>query len=548
MAKKMQHKRHERTNNMDANKVRFFDTTLRDGEQAPGYSMNIEEKVRMARQLETLGVDVIEAGFAIASQGDFASVEAIAGAVSSPVVASLSRALVKDIDAAWAAVKGASRPRIHTFLATSDLHLACKLKMTREQALARIAEAVKYARNLCGDVEFSLEDASRTDRDYMCRVVETAIAAGASTVNLPDTVGYSTPYEVAAMVSNVMNRVPNVDGAVVSLHCHNDLGLAVANTLAGLAAGARQAECCVAGIGERAGNAALEEVVMNLRTRHDVYGLDYGIKTEEIAKTARLLASITGVKIAPNKPVVGSNAFAHESGIHQHGVMANARTYEIMTPESVGVKKTALVLGKHSGQHAFSQRLKELGYRLEQKAEDALFADFKALADRKKTIEDRDIVALVDMATGHASGETDWKLDNYVVSSSNKMFSTACVTLVKEGRQSTESSFGTGPVFASIRAVEKIVGHPFSLEDYQIQAVTERRDALGEVTVKISDSSGTYRGRGVSTDIIEGSILSTLDAVNKMLLGAASALGSGAASSVQHSYEDDDMLRGRTDR
>lgn len=533
---------------MDANKVRFFDTTLRDGEQAPGYSMNIEEKVRMARQLEALGIDVIEAGFAIASQGDFASVEAIAGAVSSPVVASLSRALVKDIDAAWAAVKGASRPRIHTFLATSDLHLACKLKMTREQALARIAEAVKYARNLCGDVEFSLEDASRTDRDYMCRVVETAIAAGASTVNLPDTVGYSTPYEVAAMVSNVMNRVPNVDRAVVSLHCHNDLGLAVANTLAGLAAGARQAECCVAGIGERAGNAALEEVVMNLRTRHDVYGLDYGIKTEEIAKTARLLASITGVKIAPNKPVVGSNAFAHESGIHQHGVMANARTYEIMTPESVGVKKTALVLGKHSGQHAFSQRLKELGYRLEQKAEDALFADFKALADRKKTMEDRDIVALVDMATGHASGETDWKLDNYVVSSSNKMFSTACVTLVKEGRQSTESSFGTGPVFASIRAVEKIVGHPFSLEDYQIQAVTERRDALGEVTVKISDSSGTYRGRGVSTDIIEGSILSTLDAVNKMLLGAASALGSGAASSVQHSYEDDDMLRGRTDR
>ena len=533
---------------MNSTAVRFFDTTLRDGEQAPGYSMNIEEKVRMARQLEALGVDIVEAGFAIASPGDFASVQAIAGAVKAPVVASLSRALVKDIDAAWDAVKGAKKPRIHTFLATSDLHLACKLKMSREQALSRIADAVKYARNLCDDVEFSLEDASRTDRDYMCRVVEAAIAAGATTINLPDTVGCATPREIREMVSNVMERVPAIDRAVVSLHCHNDLGLAVANTLAGLAAGARQAECCIAGIGERAGNAALEEVVMNLRTRRDVYGLDYAIRTEEIAKTAKLLSSITGVKLAPNKPIVGQNAFAHESGIHQHGVMADVKTYEIMTPESVGVKKTALVLGKHSGRHAFSQRLSELGYSLDKETEDRLFAAFKVLADRKKTVEDRDLAALVDTANGHVPGENDWKLVNYVVSSSNRMFSTACVTLVKGGKTATESAFGTGPIFASIRAVEKLVKHPFSLEDFQIQAVTERRDALGEVSVKISDASGTYRGRGVSTDIIEGSILSTLDAVNRMMLGSASALGSGAASSVQRTYEDDDLLSGRTDR
>ena len=530
------------------NKVRFFDTTLRDGEQAPGYSMNIDEKIRMARQLEAMGVDVIEAGFAIASPGDFESVRQIARALREPVVASLSRALVKDIDAAYDAVREAARPRIHTFLATSDIHLEFKLRMTREQALKRAVEAVKYARGKCGDVEFSLEDASRTDPDYMCRVVEAVIAAGATTVNLPDTTGYATPGEIHDMVSNVMNRVPNIDKAVISMHCHDDLGLAVANTLAGIAAGARQAECCVCGIGERAGNAALEEIAMGLRVRRDSYGLEYGIKTEEIAKTAQLLASITGVKIAPSKAIVGANAFAHESGIHQHGVMANVKTYEIMTPESVGFKKTALVLGKHSGQHAFSRRLADLGYNVDKTLEDRLFADFKKLADRKKTIEDRDIVALVETATGHTPGENDWKLKNYVVSSSNKMFSTACVTLVRNGKEVTESAFGSGPVFCCIRAVEKIVKHSFSLLDYQIQAVTERRDAQGEVLVKISDDAGTYRGRGVSTDIIEGSILSTLDAVNKMLGDPkGKSLGTGAASKAQHTFEDD-LLTGRTDK
>ena len=528
------------------NRIRFFDTTLRDGEQAPGYSMNIEEKIRMAHQLEALGVDIIEAGFAIASPGDFESVRSISAAVERPVVASLCRALVKDIDAAYEAVKGAKHPRIHTSLAPSDLHLEYKLTMTREQALARAVDAVRYARNKCDNVEFSLEDASRTDKDYMCQVVEAVIKAGATTVNLPDTVGYATPKEIYDMVANVMNRVPNIDQAVVSMHCHNDLGMAVANTLAGIAAGARQAECCICGIGERAGNAALEEVVMNLRTRHDAYGIDYGIVTEEISKTAQLLSKITGVKIFPSKSIVGANAFAHESGIHQHGVMANVRTYEIMTPESVGVKKNALVLGKHSGQHAFAQRLVDLGYQVEKPLEDRLFAEFKVLADRKKTIEDRDIIALVEAATGHVAGDQDWKLKNYVITSGNEMYSTACVTLVRNGQEVTESAYGTGPVFASIRAVEKIVQHPFSLLDFQIQAVTEQRDALGEVTVKVQDEAGTYRGKGVSTDIIEGSILSTLDAVNKMIEGKA-RLGTGAASIAQHSFEDD-MLTGHTDK
>ena len=532
------------------NKLKIFDTTLRDGEQAPGYSMNIEEKIRMAKELELLGVDIIEAGFAIASPGDFESVREISLAVKEPVVASLCRALKKDIDAAYEAVKGAKHPRIHTFLATSDLHLEYKLKMTREAALERAVEAVKYARNLCDNVEFSLEDASRTDKDYMCKVVEAVIKAGATTVNLPDTVGYATPKEIYDMVANVMNRVPNIDDAIISMHCHDDLGMAVANTLAGIAAGARQAECCICGIGERAGNAALEEIVMNLRTRRDAYGIDYQIKTEEIAKAAQLLSSITGVKIAPNKSIVGANAFAHESGIHQHGVMANVKTYEIMTPESVGVKKTALVLGKHSGQHAFSQRLQELGYSIAKDLEDKLFASFKVLADRKKTIEDRDIVALVETAQGRAIGANDWKLRNYVITSGNDMYSTACVTLVRNGKDVTDSAYGSGPVFASVRAVEKIVGHPFSLLDYQLQAVTERRDALGEVTVKIADETGTYRGRGVSTDILEGSIFATLDAVNKMLDEKISPLGTGGAAVAQQSSfdDDDDMLSGRTDR
>ncbi len=524
----------------------FFDTTLRDGEQAPGYSMNLDEKVRMARQLENLGVDVIEAGFAIASPGDFESVQAISRAVSDVTVASLSRALEKDIDAAWAAVRDAKHPRIHTFLATSDLHLEYKLKMSREAALEKAVRMVRYARNMCPEIEFSAEDAFRSDIDYLCKVVEAVIDAGATVVNLPDTVGYATPLEFGNMIGQVVNRVPNIDKAIISVHCHNDLGLAVANSLAGLAAGARQVEGTINGIGERAGNASIEELVMTIRTRPDIYPFHYNINTEEIYKTARLLASITGVKIAPNKAIVGANAFAHESGIHQHGMMANAQTYEIMTPESVGLKKTSLVLGKHSGQHAFEKRMAELGYELDADQATKLFAQFKNVADRKKTVTDRDLVALVESGAFAESSPETWVLDSFVVNSGNRMTATACVTLRKGDKKYQEVASGTGPVYSAVRAVEKIIKHPFSLEDYQLQAVTEHRDALGEVLVKISDGHGFYRGRGVSTDVIEASILSCLAAVNRMLDSNVAAAGRGTSAAAM--AEDNDMLIGHSDK
>lgn len=527
-----------------ADRVRFFDTTLRDGEQAPGYSMNLEEKIRIAKQLETLGVDIIEAGFAISSPGDAESVRSVAEAVKDVTVASLARALKKDIDAAYEAVKVAVSPRIHLFLATSDLHLEYKLKLSRDEALERIRENVSYAASLVSDVEFSLEDATRTDYDYMCRVVETAIKCGATTINLPDTVGYSTPEEITKMVSYVRNNVPNIDKAVISMHCHNDLGLAVANSLAGVCAGARQIECTICGIGERAGNAALEELVMAMHTRPDLYPYENRIVTTEITKSARLLSSTTGVKINPSKAIVGANAFAHESGIHQHGMLANRSTYEIMTPESVGVTKTSMVLGKHSGQHAFSKKLVELGYELPKEEEDRLFASFKKLCDQKKNISDRDIIALIE-STESPEHQT-WTLESYVVNSGNHMTATACISLRKDNKVYQEVASGTGPVYASLRCVEKIIRHPFSLEEYQLQAVTEHRDALGEVLVKISDARGVFRGRGVSTDVIEASIRACLNAVNKMLDESVSTLSSGETATAM-SFEND-MLVGHTDK
>ena len=499
--------------------VQIFDTTLRDGEQAPGYSMNNDEKVRMALQLETLGVDVMEAGFAAASPGDFKSVKAIADTVKASSVCSLSRALEKDIEASAAAIGGAARPRIHTFIATSDLHLKYKLRISRADCLRQIRHAVSCARKLCGEVEFSAEDASRTDIDFLCKAFETAIAAGATVVNIPDTVGYSTPDEFGTLVATVMNRVKGIENATVSTHCHDDLGLAVANSLAGIRAGARQVECTICGIGERAGNAALEEVVMGLRTRRDAYGgLATRIRTEEIARSAHLLSTITGVRIAPGKAIIGANAFAHESGIHQHGVMSKAETYEIMTPASVGMKQTELVLGKHSGQHALETRLKDLGYDLDEGRMAEVFAAFKALADRKKQITDRDLAALAESRVAARSANAkEWKLDSFVVNSGNHMSATAQIALVRGKRRVQDAAMGTGPIYAAFRAVEKIIRHRFTLEDYRIEAVTERRDALGEVLVKISDARGTYRGRGVSTDVIEGSILALLVAVNRMM-------------------------------
>lgn len=534
----------------ECNRIQFLDTTLRDGEQAPGYSMNLEEKLRMALRLEALRVDVLEAGFPVASPGDFEAVQTIAKHLKTTTVAGLARALTKDIDAAAEAIREAPRPRIHTFIATSDLHMKYKLHMDREGVLGQIKKMVPYARNLCPEVEFSAEDASRTDLSFLCKVVETAIAAGATIVNLPDTVGYSTPDEFYHIVHTVHTSVPNMDQAILSVHCHDDLGLAVANSLAGVQAGARQVECTICGIGERAGNAALEEVAMAIRTRADSFkGLSYRLITEEIYKTARLLSSITGVKIPPNKAIIGSNAFAHESGIHQHGIMNNAKTYEIMTPESVGVHQTELILGKHSGRHAFERRLVELGYNLDGQRIEKLFEKFKEVADRKKEISDRDLIALVEnsLTINLDPNKEQWILDSFVVNSGNRMSSTAYVTL-KRGKKKVEGvAIGTGPVYAAIRAVEKIVRHPFSMEDYQIQAVTEHRDALGEVQVKLSDRTGVYRGRAVSTDIIEGSILACLVAVNRMLDDRSRALGNGSAAAVQHAFEND-LLKDHTDK
>lgn len=498
-----------------AKRIAIFDTTLRDGEQAPGYSMNLEEKLRLATQLESLGVDVIEAGFAIASEGDFASVQAVAATVKEPIVASLARALPKDIDAAWQAVKKANKPRIHTFLASSDLHLQYKLKMSRQEAYEQATKMVAYARNLCGEVEFSPEDATRSDREFLVHLIEGVIDSGATIINIPDTVGYSTPDEFGSLITYLMEHISNIDKAILSVHCHNDLGLAVANTLAGLAAGAQQAECTVCGIGERAGNAAVEELVMAIRTRGDLYNFEYNLKTEELYKTSRLLSSITQVAIAPSKAIVGSNAFAHESGIHQHGMMAHSQTYEIMTPESIGLKKTTMVLGKHSGRHAFIQRMEELGYTLSSEMATKLFSDFKNVADKKKEITDRDLIAL--MESGTHVGPQIYELENFVVNSGNNMTATACVTLKRDGVKMQAVEMATGPVYACFKAVETIIKHAYVLEDYQLRAVTEHRDALGEVLVKISDEHGVYRGRGVSTDVIEASMQSLLSAVNRMI-------------------------------
>lgn len=508
---------------MPNDRLKILDTTLRDGEQAPGYAMNRDEKLRMALQLETLGVDVIEAGFPAASAAEFSAVSAIADAVRNTGICALARAVDEDVETAAAVLKSAKIPRIHVFIATSDLHLKFKLKMSRADCLHAIKRTVGRARTLCPEVEFSAEDATRTDCDFLCRALETAIAAGANIVNIPDTVGYATPSDFGALITNVQQRVKGIENTTISIHCHDDLGLATANTLAGILAGARQAECTVCGIGERAGNAALEEVAMAIKTRNDAFsGLLTNISSEEFARTAHLLSTITGVRIFPSKAIVGSNAFSHESGIHQHGVISKAETYEIMKPESVGMKYAEIVLGRHSGRHALELRLHELGYDLDAAHSEQLFASFKSLADRKKNVTDRDLIALAESGVAsRGSPESEWRLQSFVVNSGNKMSATAQITLAKGKRTVQEAAIGTGPIYAAFRAVEKIIRHRFTLEDYRIEAVTERRDALGEVLVKISDSKGIYRGRGVSTDIIEGSILALLVAVNRMLAASS---------------------------
>ncbi|HEX9464472.1 MAG TPA: 2-isopropylmalate synthase [Alphaproteobacteria bacterium] len=498
----------------DKTRVRIFDTTLRDGEQSPGCSMNLEEKLRVAKTLEEMGVDIIEAGFPIASNGDFEAVREVARAVRTSTVCGLARAGRKDIDRAWEALKDAKRPRIHTFLSTSPLHMKFKLQMEPAEVHQAVIDAVTHARNLCDDVEWSPEDGSRTEHDFLCRCVESAIKAGARTINIPDTVGYAVPAEFGALIAMLMNRVPNIDQAVISVHCHNDLGLAVANSLAAVAAGARQVECTINGIGERAGNAALEEIVMALRTRHDLMPFATGINTEHIMKASRLVSAITGFAVQPNKAIVGANAFAHESGIHQDGMLKNAQTYEIMTPESVGLHRSTLVMGKHSGRHAFKEKLKELGFQLGDNAVEDAFRRFKDLADRKKEVFDEDLVALVDDTVGSANDRV--KFVSLQVVAGSKGPQIADLELEIDGVVKDVQSRGVGPVDAVFNAIQKLVPNTAKLQLYQVHAVTAGTDAQAEVTVRLEEDGKTVNGSGADADTLVASARAYINALNRL--------------------------------
>lgn len=499
-----------------ARNIKVFDTTLRDGEQTPGVNLNLHEKVEIALQLERLGTDVIEAGFAIASPGDYKAVSEVAKNMKKTVVASLARAIEKDIDRAWEAVREAVRPRIHTFIATSDIHMKHKLRMSEEQVLTRAVSMVKYARNYCEDVEFSPEDAGRTKPEFLYKVLEAVIDAGANVVNIPDTVGYTMPVEFGSLIRGIRENVGNIDRADISVHCHNDLGLAVANTLSAVENGATQVECTINGLGERAGNAALEEIIMCLNTRRDYFDFTHNIDTTQIHRTSKLVSSLTGVNVQPNKAIVGANAFAHESGIHQHGVLSDKTTYEIMTPESIGLKQNRMILGKLSGRHAFAERLKEMGYTdLSDGEIQRAFERFKELADKKKVVLDRDIEALVEEKMSEVP-ET-YKLESFQISSGNKVISTAMVSIVRNNNTMTEAATGDGPVDAAFNAIERITDMNLKLEDYSLRAVTEGKDALGEVTVRVSKNGGVFTGRGISTDIIESSVKAYLNAINRIM-------------------------------
>jgi 2-isopropylmalate synthase len=499
-------------------RVIIFDTTLRDGEQAPGFSMNTMEKLEMARQLARLNVDVIEAGFPISSDEDFEATREVARQVGTlegaPIICGLSRVGLGDIDRCWEAVKYARRPRIHTFVATSDIHLKYKLRKSRAEVLKAAVEAVRHARAYCADVEFSPEDAARSDFDYMCDVLSAVIEAGARTINIPDTVGYAIPKEWTERIARISEKVHGVEGAVISVHCHNDLGQAVANSLAALAAGARQIECAMNGIGERAGNASLEEIVMALRTRKDYFGLDTGVRSEELFKTSRLLSHITGVHVQPNKAIVGENAFAHEAGIHQDGVLKEKLTYEIMKPEDIGRSSNKLVMGKHSGRAALSARLKELGYDLVGGDLDRAFKAFKDLADRKKEVYDEDLLALVtDEMT---QSEDAWVLEYLHVLSGTGVIPSATVRLRKDGQADQDSGIGDGPVDAVLAAIDAITGVKGRLQDYAIRAATSGKDAVGEVSVKVDFDGTVVSGKGASTDVIEASARAYLSALNRL--------------------------------
>ncbi|HZZ30141.1 MAG TPA: 2-isopropylmalate synthase [Pirellulales bacterium] len=495
--------------------IRIFDTTLRDGEQSPGASMNIHEKMEIAQALVDLGVDIIEAGFPIASPGDFEAVRQIAENIRGATICGLARCNDADIDRAWEALKGAPDARIHVFLATSAIHREFKLKMDKDEIIRRAVAGVKRAASYCDNVEFSPEDAARTEVDFLCQVVEAAITAGATTVNIPDTVGYATPAHYGQVIRTLKERVPNIDKAVISVHCHNDLGLAVANSLAGVENGAGQVECTINGIGERAGNCSLEEIVMALRTRADYYHAGTRIQTQRLVPTSRLVSNITGIQVQRNKAIVGRNAFAHEAGIHQDGMLKEPRTYEIMRPEDVGLSKTDLVLGKHSGRAALADRTRALGFHLTGEQLQTVFDEFKQLADKKKEIYDGDIAALCEQQILDVP-ET-WTLVSYKISCGTVGKPAVQLVLKRGDQQFTEEmTAGDGPVDAIFLAIEKITGLVLNCRDFRVHSVTVGKDAQGEVNVEIEHNGQVYRGRGVSTDSVEASALAFLNAVNRV--------------------------------
>ncbi|MCB2156398.1 2-isopropylmalate synthase [bacterium] len=505
--------------NSSEDRIIIFDTTLRDGEQSPGCSMNLREKLAVAHQLARLGVDVMEAGFPISSPGDFESVHQIAKTVgvqdNAPTIAGLARARPKDIERCWEAVAPANKPRIHTFIATSPIHMEYKLRMEPAAVIKAAAEMVALARSLCEDVEFSLEDAGRTEWPFMVEITQAAIEAGATTINVPDTVGYCQPHQFAEQIRYLRENCPNIDQAIISVHCHNDLGLAVANSLAAVAEGARQIECTINGIGERAGNASLEEIVMNFKTRHDSFGIDTKVNTEEIYRTSRLVSDMTGSRVQPNKAIVGANAFAHEAGIHQDGVLKHAQTYEIMTPESVGWTGEGLVMGKHSGRHAFRMRVQGLGYHLEEAEFESAFERFKEVCDKKKEVYEDDLIALVDEVL--YKGSAKWELSSLNVMSGTGKIATATVCVNFDGDERCDAAMGDGPVDATFQAIDRITDNDVKLVDYSLEAVTGGRDALGRVTVVIErEGQRQVRGRAVSTDVVLASAKAYINALNSL--------------------------------
>lgn len=495
-------------------KIYIFDTTLRDGEQTPGVALNPQEKLEIAKHLEAMGVDVIEAGFPMASNGDFEGVKLIAQNIKNSVVNALARANKADIDRAYEAIKYAPKKRIHTFLATSDLHMKYKLKMTEDGVLTKAREMVAYAKTLVDDVEFSPEDGSRTRPEFLYKVLEAVIDAGATVLNIPDTVGYATPEEFGALIRGIRENVPNIDKAIISVHCHNDLGLAVANSLAAVENGAEQVEVAVNGLGERAGNAALEEVVMALKTRKDIYNCETSVISERIYRVSSIVSHFSGVTVQPNKAIVGVNAFAHESGIHQDGVLKHRETYEIMTPESVGFKTNNMVLGKHSGRHAFEDRVITLGYNLTKDQINEGFKKFKELADKKKEISDRDIEALINQEV--VTFEDYYTVKSFNISTGNSIVTTATVTINYNGSNITEAACGEGPVDTLYKAIEKAIDIKPTLIDFSINAITSGSDALGEVKVKLELGDRKVLGIGVSPSIIEASLTAYMNALNKV--------------------------------